>query len=145
MKNKADTLIFRSFPVKPLVCFFHRLYLVEAVLDYAHLLERLARCTKDCAAARQDTGKILLGHLSVIALHQPAVTLNKTVDFHFLPAAEQPLRHAAHGRIERLAIPAACQHTDFLHFILHSGTFYILRAKQTVKTEDYLLITQSNT
>ena len=71
-------------------CLFHRVqHFIQlgllAVLDgLAHFLERLARCTENGAADRQNIRKILGQHFVVIALDQTAVAVPNTIDGYFI-------------------------------------------------------------
>ena len=84
--------------------------LVHAVLILVtHVLKRLAGGTQDGAADGQ-------GHQTYLTLNQALIAITEAIDFHFLAIfLIQCLCNASQGRVQTLAIAAACQHTNAFH------------------------------
>ena len=79
-----------------------------------HHLKRLAGCAEDGTAQCQDIGKVFRLHDVIIRLDQAAIAVPNAIERYI--ASEfmiQGLGHAAQGRVQPLAIAAACQHTNF--------------------------------
>ena len=98
------------------VVLLHGLHLVQAVLiGILDGLERGSGGAQDGAALGQDAGEVLAGEHLELAVDQAPVAVLEAVNLHLLFAVVQRLHHAPHGRVQRLAVSAAGQHTDSLH------------------------------
>ena len=93
---------------------FHGLYLVDAVLvRNADGLEGAAACAQDRAASGQYTLEISSGQDPEFPVDQALIAIFKAIKFNrFLGVVDNTLVYAAKGRIQGLAVAAACQHTD---------------------------------
>ena len=131
-------------------CLFHRVqHFIQlgllAVLDgLAHFLERLARCTENGAADRQNIRKILGQHFVVIALDQTAVAVPNTIDGYFISQfVIQCFRYTAQCRVQPLTVAAAGQHTNLQHTRLPPASvfriLYVYNAQYHIFTIPYFV------
>ena len=98
----------------------HGLDFVDAVLiGLTDGLERNTARSQDCAAPCEDALEVLSCEDAEFSVDQALVAVLKSVEFHgLLGVVHDALEDAAHGRVECLAVTAACQKTDSQHLFL---------------------------
>ncbi len=98
------------------IILLHGLHLVEAVL--VRIFDGLEGSTggsQHSAALGQDAGEVLARQHLELAVDQPSISVQKTVDLQLLPAVVQRLHNPPHSRIQGLTVPAAGQHANSPH------------------------------
>ena len=69
--------------------------------------KRRPTAAQKCSTFGENTGKVIIGQESKFSVNQPLITVQKSVDFHFLRGVIQGFGHTAHGGVQRLTIAAA--------------------------------------
>lgn len=116
---------YKAVQLELVVVLLHGFHLVQAVLvGILDGLEGGPGGAQDGAALGQDAGEVLAGEHLELAVDQAPVAVLEAVDLHLLFAVVQRLHHAPHGRVQRLAVSAAGQHTDSLH-VSYPPRFYL--------------------
>ena len=98
------------------IVLLHRRDLVQTVLvRLADSLVGRAAAAQERAAFGQYAGEVRIAEQAEPPVDQALIAVEKAVDLHVLAGIVHRLGHAAHRRVQRLAIAAAGQHTDSNH------------------------------